>query len=432
MKKFKRIVNLITEHGKPLAFFLAALCLLNVQEISAQRTPTPTPKPTPKTTNKPNTTATPKIYVPMPRPNPLPPKPSESKKIVVNEGDTPAEKSIATEPKVKLSLCVKSGSVRINGWDRNEVRGYVENGSQLGFKIAQKNPKTEKPVWIYVLGFDPRKTKELKPEECLSGENIEFDVPRNATIELRSEESEIRVESVGRVVVKTLSGDLYLNNIANGVEAVTYRGDISVEKSSGQMILENNGDGNILAVEVAPSEIGDIFKAKTDSGRIILQGVEHRQIGATSISGSIGFDGELLSGGQYTFSATNGSIVLGVPPDSQCKINAWFGFGAFSSDLPLQNALKKERSLSAELGSAAEGTCALNLKTGSGVIRIRKRNTATKEKSRNTVEKNTKTVGVRLTNSVRPTTKTKTGLTIRTKFSATTPKVSGKQAGKRR
>jgi len=365
MKKFKIIVNLTNSNGKILAFFLAALFCLSFQNVSAQGIPTPNAKITPAPTPKPKITSP---VVVVPKTMPIPPK--ETKKVVVNEAGTPAEKYITTESKVIVNLCVLEGIVRINGWNRDEIRAYVEDGSQVGFKIVQDNPKTKKPVWVNVLGFDPQKTKEIKPEECLSGSEIDLDVPRNAIIKLKSGESEIKIESVARVWVESLSGDIFLNDIAGGVEATTYQGDLTVEKSGGQMIL-NNTAGNIIALDVAPSDVGDIFKAKTNSGRITLKAVEHRLIETSSISGSTVYDGELLGGGQYSFSTQNGSIVLAVTPNSVCKINAWFGFGAFASEIPLENALKKEQSVSAQIGSG-EANCSLNLKTGSGVIRIRK------------------------------------------------------------
>ncbi len=382
MKKIKLILNLMNSNEKfSTLFLLLALGCLSFQIIAAQETPEPPTKVviTPKVntviiTPTPNPKATPNkrtVITPVPRPNPTPPKSSEAKKVIVNEGFAPAEKSIAVESKVKITLCVKEGNVKINGWDRDEIRAFVEDGSQVGFKISQTNLKSNKPEWVYVQGYDSKKTKELKPEECLSGSEIELDVPRNATIELKSLESEIKIESVAKVWVANLGGDISLNDIAKGVEATTYRGDIMVERSSGQMILTNT-DGNIIALDVSPGEIGDIFKAKTNSGRISLQAIDHRQIETSSVSGSTTFDGELLRGGQYSFSTTNGSIVLAVPPNSLCKINAWFGYGAFASEISLQNTLKKEQSLSAQIGET-DATCSLNLKTGSGVIRIRKR-----------------------------------------------------------
>ncbi|HEY0460039.1 MAG TPA: hypothetical protein VGC97_12955 [Pyrinomonadaceae bacterium] len=384
MKKFKMILDLANSNGKFRTFLFAALCLLSFQSAPAQQTPKPKKTfPTTKPKTPLPTTVTPPVVA---TPRPLPTPPPETKRVVVNEADTPAEKSIATESKITVSLCVSAGNVRINGWDRDEVRAYVADGSQVGFKVVQENPKNKKPVWIAVLGFDPKKNKEIKPEECLSGSEIELDVPRNTNIKLDSGESEVKIDSLARVSVKTLSGGIYLNNIANGVDATTYRGDLTVEKSGGQVVL-NNTEGNIIALEVAPSEIGDTFKAKTNSGRIVLKAVEHRQVETGSISGSTSFDGELLDGGQYTFSTQNGSIGLIIPPTSGCKINATFGFGAFASEIPLQNILKKEQSLSAQIGTG-ETTCSVILKTGSGVIRIKSGKPASTEAKMTTKDSN--------------------------------------------
>lgn len=437
MKKLKAIVNLINSNGKISAFFLAALGGLSFQTAAAAQTvPQPEKKPTPKIYQPTPNPEKPVVVKPgqrierppvTPRPNPLPPR--SAAKVIVNESSTPAEKSIATESKVSINLCVREGNIKINGWDRDEIRAYIEQGSEVGFKIMQDNPKTKKPVWVNVVGYDPKKNKEMKPEECLSGREIELDVPRNATIKLKSAESEIRIESVAKVWAANLGGDIFLNDISSGIDATTYRGDLTVEHSSGQIVLTNT-DGNIIALDVEPSEIGDIFKAKTGSGRITLQAIGHRQIETSSISGSTSFAGELLSGAQYGFSTENGSIVMSVPPDSSCKINASFGFGAFGSEIPLVNTLKKEQSLSAQLGDA-EASCGLTLRTGSGIIRIRNRKPASININRKEPEKPVKPVSVQTTDKIvtSVTAGLKTKLT--TALSFTTTPAAAKKAKKR-
>jgi DUF4097 and DUF4098 domain-containing protein YvlB len=171
--------------------------------------------------------------------------------------------------------------------------------------------------------------------------------------------------------VKIGGGDITARNITEGVEAATYEGDVTVENSSGAFNLES-ASGNILSFEVSPSEIGDVFKAKTASGMIALQGIEHRQIEVNSISGSIAYNGEFLSGGLYNFGTSNGAITLIVPSDSSCKITASYGFGMFRSEIPLKNIQKnaptKVQNLSALMG---DGNSTLNLTTNSGAIRIR-------------------------------------------------------------
>src|ERR1043165_3163765 len=46
---------------------------------------------------------------------------------------TTTERSIAVDPRVSISLCVHQGQIKINGWERSEVRAFVQDGSRFGF-----------------------------------------------------------------------------------------------------------------------------------------------------------------------------------------------------------------------------------------------------------------------------------------------------------
>jgi hypothetical protein len=283
----------------------------------------------------------------------------------------PAEKSIAVDAKVNVSLCVSEGNLKVTGWERNEIRAFVGQGSAVGFKILQKN-RQNNAVWVMVTGSDSVKTGENESEECLSGEEIELDVPRGAVVNVKGRTTETKIEMVRKVTVKNIAGDIFLNNIEQGIYAGTYEGDVMVENSGGAITLES-ANGNIVALDVAPSEIGDIFKAKTNSGAIILQAIEHRQNEVSSISGSIKYVGAFQSGGQYNLRTTNGTISLAIPEKSSCRINASYGLGIFNTDIPLKDIVKspstKTQSLTGLMGG---GDANVNLTTYSGAIRIKK------------------------------------------------------------
>lgn len=347
-----------------LAVIIAAIFLC-ANFISAQTPPQLPQSPKPEIP-----APTPKVKIP-PRERPVV---SRAKKQIRNESDTPAEKSIATDAKVAITLCVSEGKIKINGWERDEVRAFINEGSEVGFKILQKNRQSEKPGWILVLGFDPSKTgRVVRPEECLFGDDIELDVPRNATINIqKSRASETVISSVAKVSVENVGGDIFLSDIAQGIEAKTQEGDVTVEKSGGAISLSSIR-GNVLAFDVNPSEIGDIFKAKTSNGAIVLQKVEHRQIDVGSNSGSIKFDGEFLGGGQYKFGTQNGSILLTIPLESSCKVNALYGYGSFNTEIPMQDVVKppntKVQSLSGVIG---KGDATVTMTTYTGSINIKK------------------------------------------------------------
>jgi hypothetical protein len=369
------ILNFRTYTGKFSLLFLFAFLSLNIADISAQVVATPDKKVIVATTPKPTPKSTPKPTSKFPTPGPIMrlPRVSGVKTVVLNESDMPAEKSIATDEKVNVYLCITEGNVRINSWERDEVRAFVSDGSQVGFSVGQKDPKSGKPALIYVLGYEPRKNKEIRPDKCLSGSDIELDVPRNAYVNIEASESEITVDSIRKAAVKTAGGNIFLRNIVEGISASTYEGSVTVEKSSGGMVLTTT-NGNIVAFDVSPSEIGDSFKAKAlGGGTITLQEVEYRRSEISTSSGAIRFSGEILSGGQYKFGSQNGSIVLFIPLDCCAKVNASLGFGSFDSEIPLQNSLKRAQSLTADMGSC-EATPNLNFTTYNGRILIRKKN----------------------------------------------------------
>lgn len=357
-----------------LVFFLAISA--SAISIFGQTAP-PEPPPAKSKTEKAEKPAKPKNF-----PNPDPKVTINSSKIstdidtsinttvsISNSGNS--EKAILVDPKVNISLCIQGGNLKVNGWDRNEVRVFVNSGSSIGFKIRQKNRQTEKPVWINVVGFADEKNT-ASSEECISAESIEIDAPRNAVLDIRSQESRMSVDAVGKVSIKNVVGDIMLNNIPNGIEATTYEGNVIVERSGGAINLQSV-TGNISVSGVSPSEIGDIFKAKTNNGAVALQAIEHRQLEVNTNSGSIKYVGEIQSNGQYTFGTQNGSILLSVPTESSCKISATYGYGSFNSEIPMQkierNPATKTKSLTATIGT---GEAVLNFTTFNGSINIRK------------------------------------------------------------
>jgi hypothetical protein len=284
-------------------------------------------------------------------------------------GAMSSEKSILTAPKVSLNFCVRAGRVSINGWDRDEVRVFVAGGTEIAVDVMQEDPVTKRPVWLNLAGIAASKTKGAASEGCLAGDEIALDVPRNASIKLKSGESDVRIGSVGRVSVETLNGNIMLSDIASGVEATTFRGDMLAERVGGRVILNSNA-GNIVVIGAGPVEIDDSFNAKAGGGVIHLRSIAHRLIETSSLSGSTIYEGELLRGGQYRFNGTSGTIIMSLKTPVSCRLTANFGFGSFASEIPLVGETRRDRGLTAAF-SSAETTCGVTVTSVSGTIRIR-------------------------------------------------------------
>ena len=338
-----------------------ALCVLFVASATlAQQTPTPPPRPTREKTKI--KTKLPKL----PQPGDMPPG------VEMGDGTT-TERSIAVDQKVSLVLCVTQGNVRVNGWKRNEVRAFVSDGSKFGFRVLEKSMKGDSPVLVSLVGLREMPRGGVTTSECIAGDDIELDVPENAAVTFKGRQADISVDTVRKVLVNNVGGDITVRNVSQGVRATTFQGDVTVENSEGGMVLESSS-GNIVAYAVEPAEVGDAFKAKTNSGAVSLDKLGYRLADVNSISGTVLYSGKLLSGGSFSFSTTNGSIKLLLPQDSSCRITATYGYGDFDSQFQMKTLTEDNHpgSVKTVNGVIGGGDAYLRLTTNSGSIEIRK------------------------------------------------------------
>lgn len=284
-----------------------------------------------------------------------------------------SEKSMVVDPNVAIKLCVSEGNLKVNGWRRNEVRVFVKNGRKFRFKALEKSSESGKVNWLWV--GNVVEGRPAPSAECLAGERIEIDAPLGANLDISGRSAPTSIDSVKKVKVKIEEGAVMLRNISGGINAYSAQGNVIVENSSGSIGLEST-TGNIVAVEVTSGQIGDLFRARTNSGQISLRKVEHRQIDASSISGSLVFEGKFLSGGIYNFRTSVGSIRLAIPGSSSCTVTATYADGDFVSEIPYkiltQNITPQAKILVASIGS---GDANVHLRASSGRITIKKQST---------------------------------------------------------
>ena len=282
------------------------------------------------------------------------------------------EQSINVDSAVNIKFCVSDGSVKINGWNRDEVRLFVSNGRRSEIKVLERNKKNDQPNWIWLVNAAAASGSAGPLSNCLAGKTIELDVPVGSGLTFEARTSGVEIDMVKNVDVSLIEGSISIRNVPGGVKAVTYQGDVVLENSGGAITLKTT-TGNILAYDVSPGNIGDILDTKTSSGSISLQKAGHRQIKANTISGSVIFNGDLLAGSIYTFKTSNGAIQMQLPSAASGTFVASLGFGSFNSAIPIEvqteNITPGGKSIVAQMGT---GTARVNLTTTTGRIAIQK------------------------------------------------------------
>lgn len=231
-----------------------------------------------------------------------------------------AEQTLPAEETVTLLACVESGDVVVRAWDRKEVRARSNDASRIELRRADAttdpNPATRVEVLVAKDSAEP-----ARPGLCSNSGNLELDVPRGSTVQIKGNTGDINVAGVADARLKTLSGDIELQRISKSIEAWSANGTIIVRNSKGRARLETISS-EIVASDVGTFDAGDEFFAKSVSGEITLAKLLHTQVEASSTSSSIDFTGALVEGGLYIFKSHSGSVKLSLPFDSSFQLNA--------------------------------------------------------------------------------------------------------------
>src|SRR5436189_1100344 len=241
------------------------------------------------------------------------------------------ERSAPADPRVVLTVCVISGTVIVQGWDRNEVRARISDGVPI--QLTRVGPSTSRPA--SELRLTSGEANSRPHGSCLPLGDIQLDVPRGAALKLKTNSGEIRVADVAGVDANSQAGSITLTKVHGEVNANTIAGEISVRDSTGSFRLHAVG-GPIEARDLAPATAGDAVDAVTVGGDITLERVQHQDIEAKTVSGDASFAGKLACGGHYHFQSISGGLRLSLPADSSFRLTGTLGqAGDLKSDFNL-------------------------------------------------------------------------------------------------
>jgi Putative adhesin len=283
------------------------------------------------------------------------------------------ERTVAAESNVLVTVCIASGDVIVHGWDRAEVRASTMDAEQL--EIRRETPLGSGPASsVEVLVSNGPDTDHPLANDCNASSDITLDVPRGATIQVKTRDGAVEVMDVADARVESLSGDIAVRRISKRVEASSVSGDVSLESSSGPVRLKSIS-GSVEASNARTIEATDDFEANTVSGEVSLAQVAHSHVEAWTISGIVSMKGPLARGGRYEFKTTSGDILFSLPPDASFRVSARIRRGEILTDFPLKDAAGANHSAPRTqflTGTHGTGDATLNLYTYSGTVHLRR------------------------------------------------------------
>lgn len=240
------------------------------------------------------------------------------------KGHKPGEKierSLSVDPEATVTLCVASGTLRVRGWDKNEIRVTSLDAAQIDFRRIDKAKDSATPATrVDVMVFD--KHSPAKPKlDCQALADVDMQVPVGATVQVQTRDGDIGIAGVSAVYAGSQNGDIMIERAVKLVEAGSVGGSISLKDSSGRINLSSAG-GGVEVVNIRSSSDEDTLEVGTVSGDIQLERVSNTSVTVKTVNGRVTMSGPLAKSGNYGFTNMAGDVVLAMPHDASFHLTA--------------------------------------------------------------------------------------------------------------
>lgn len=231
------------------------------------------------------------------------------------------ERSLPVHPQATVTLCVATGTLKVRGWEKSEVRVRSVGAEHVDFRRIDRVRDTSIPptrVDVMVLN----KTAVHAPKlDCQAFADVEMEVPAEATVQVQTRDGNITISGVAGAYAGSQNGDITIERATKLVEAGSVGGSIWLRNSSGRVNLSSAG-GGVEVVNVRPANEDDTFEVGTVSGDIQLDRVSSRKVVAKTVNGTVTMSGPLVKSGWYGFTNMTGDLVLALPQDASFQLNA--------------------------------------------------------------------------------------------------------------
>ncbi len=204
------------------------------------------------------------------------------------------------DPAAMVTLCVASGTLKVRGWDKNEIHVRSLDAAQIEFRRIDRVKDMSIPARrVDVMVLD--KVTGANPKlDCQALASVEMDVPAGATVQVQTRDGDITITGVAGAYAGSQNGDITIERVTKLVEVGSLGGSIFLKDSSGRVDLSSvSGVLEVMNVRAAADD--DTFEVGTVSGDILLNRVSNPKVIAKSVNGTVTMTGPLAKAGSYNF-----------------------------------------------------------------------------------------------------------------------------------
>lgn len=250
--------------------------------------------------------------------------PANNKRQSPKPGEEPGEKiekTLAVDPQATVTLCVASGTLKVRGWEKSEVRVRSLGAGHVDFRRIDKTKDTSKPATRVDVMVMQRAGIANPRLDCQAFADVEMEIPAGATVQVQTRDGDITITGVAAAYAGSQNGDITIERATKLVEAGSVGGSIYLRDSSGRVNLSSAG-GGVEAANVRPATAEDTFEVGTVSGDIQLDRISNPKVLAKTVNGTVTMTGPLVKSGWYGFTNMTGDLILAMPHDASFQLHA--------------------------------------------------------------------------------------------------------------
>jgi DUF4097 and DUF4098 domain-containing protein YvlB len=209
-----------------------------------------------------------------------------------------------------------AGTVRVQGWDRSEVRVSGRLGEDVDHLEITSD---DSGVSIRVI-----LPHNVDSEDCSECADLEINVPAGSHLEVSTVSADVEASALtGQPRINTVSGGITLNTTATRIEAKSTSGDVTVTGSAkGAHITASTISGTVRVMRADGS-----LDAESVSGDVKVTDGHFSSVEMSSTSGELSYEGALQKGGNYEFHNVSGDLQLavGATPSARFDVSSFSG-----------------------------------------------------------------------------------------------------------
>jgi DUF4097 and DUF4098 domain-containing protein YvlB len=266
--------------------------------------------------------------------------------------------TVTVRSDARLDLTSVSGTVRIQSWNRSQIRVVAQSdGARVDFDASPRN--------VSIRSFPRRGEGDV---------DFTVTVPAGTALEVHAISADLTASGVcGQASLSSISGEVTLRCGNGNVHIESVSGDVQASDTRGSLeIFSTSGDVNARQVR------GDV-SARSVSGDVSLDQVDGQDVRAETVSGDIGFSGPVHDGGRYGFRTHSGDVTVRPQGDLSATVSVSTFSGDVESDWPMTlnpgGGPVGPRQWEFTIGG---GSARLTLESFSGTIYLRRGGAATR------------------------------------------------------